>query len=115
MNKKSKEIIFYVLTFIFIFIVPNTLFYRFSRENDEMFYKWLAEDNEVCRQRAKEDSREKIWCDEIRKAATLSYRESRSSNNFFLLIMFQPILFVLLTSLYNLRKQVDELKEKIDV
>ena len=115
MNKNLKEKILFVVTFTAIFIIPNLLFHYFQSNDREVFYRHLAEDNETCRQRAKEDSRETIWCDEIQKAAALTYSETRSSNNTnLLLLMFQPILFVLLFSLYNLRKQVDELKEKID-
>lgn len=110
-----KDKIYYAVVFVFIFILPNILFYYYNSENDEIFYQRINEDNETCRQRAKEDSREVIWCDEIEKSATLAYREARNSNIFYLLIMFQPLFFVLLISLYYLRKQVEELKEKIDV
>ncbi len=116
MSKKSKEIIFFVVAFVTIFIAPNLLFGYFSLRSTEMFYSHLNEDNEICYQRAKEDSRETEWCNEIFKAARLAYSESRSpSNNQLILLMFQPLLFVLLFSLYNLGKQVKELKEKLDV
>jgi hypothetical protein len=115
MNKRSKNRFSYAVVFILVFIVPNLFFYYYSKESAETFHRRIAEDNETCWQRAKEDSRETIWCDEIEKSATSAYREARNSNNFYLLPMFQPLLFVLLISLYILRKQVDELKEKIDV
>lgn len=114
MNKKSKEIIFYVVTFVGIFIVPNLVFHYFSRESDQMFYEQVREDYEICMQRAEQDSRDKVWCGEIKDAARLSYSMNRSSNNFYLLLMFQPLLFVLLLGIRNLRKEVEELKEKIN-
>lgn len=110
-----KDKIYYALIFIIVFILPNSFFYYSNSENDEIFYRRVNEDNEICRKRAKEDSRETIWCDEIKKSATLVYREARKSNSFYLLIMFQPLFFVLIISLNYLRKQVEELKEKIDV
>lgn len=115
MNKKLKKILNYVLAGVFIFIVPTLLYHHFNEEDDEIFHQRVDEDHETCRQRAKEDSRETSWCREIKEGATLAYREARRDNSFYLLIMFQPLLFVLLISQYNLRKQVEELKEKIDV
>jgi hypothetical protein len=116
MNKKSKEIISYVALFVVIFLLPNLLIYYFKREDSKVFHQRVHEDNEICRQRAKEDSREVVWCDEIKQAATLAYSETKSSDNVSLLLMlFQPLLFILLVSQYNLRKQFEELKEKTDV
>jgi len=116
MSKKSKEIIWYVAALIAIFVLPNLLMHYFQHEDSEVFRQRIREDNEICRQRAKEDSRATVWCDEIKDAATSTYREMKSSNNVSLMMMMiQPLLFVLLVSQYNLRKQVEELKEKTDV
>ena len=116
MNKKSKDIIYYVFAGIVIFIVPQLLLHYFQDRNREMFRRHVTEDYETCRQRAERDSLGKDWCGEIRNAATLAYTNSTSANNFStLMLMFQPLFFVLLVSVYHLRKQVDELKEKINV
>jgi len=116
MNKKSKELIWFVGAFIVIFMFPILLIHYFQSKDSEVFHQRIREDNEICRQRAKEDSRETVWCDEIKDAAISTYREMKSSNNLSLILMMvQPLLFILLVSQYNLRKQVDELKEKLDV
>jgi hypothetical protein len=116
MNKKSKEIIYYAVVGIVIFIVPQLLFNYFQDRNREMFRRHVTEDYETCRQRAESDSLGKDWCGEIRNAATLAYSNSTSANNLStFMLMFQPLFFVLLVSVYHLRKQVDDLKAKTDV
>jgi len=116
MNKKSKEIIYYAVVGIVIFIVPQLLFHYFQDRNREMFRRHVTEDYETCRQRAESDSLGKDWCGEIRNAATLAYSNSTSANNLStFMLMFQPLFFVLLVSVYHLRKQVDDLKAKTDV
>ena len=116
MNKKLKEIIFYVISFIAIFILPYLLTHYFNVRNDETFYKWVNEDYETCMERAERDSRDTHWCGEVRNAAKLSYsKATQYSNNFFVLQMVLPLLFVLLFAIRNLRKEVEKLKEKIDV
>jgi hypothetical protein len=116
MSKKSKEIIFFVVAFAGFFIVPNVLFGYFSLRSTEMFHQHLKENSEMCYRHAKEDGRDPDWCDETRNAATTAFRAGRSANNSqMILLMVQPILFVLFYSLYNLRKEVEELKKKTDV
>ncbi len=116
MSKKTKYIINYALTFIFIFIVPNALYHYFSLENDKLFYKHVSEDEEICYQRAKRDSVDTRWCSEISNAAQLAYsRSSRGFNISHLLLLISPLLFVLIIGIGNLRNQVEELKEKVDV
>lgn len=116
MNKKVKEITFYGLIFLAIFIAPKLFLNYVRSESGEVFYERLDEDAAACRARAERDSRDRVWCDEIRRSAKLAYAEGRMANdNNLLLMMFQPLLFVLVVSLYNLRKKVDGLKEKTDV
>jgi hypothetical protein len=115
MSKKSKDIIAYIVIFIFVFIVPQALFHYFDKEDRKIFYEYLDQDNEICYQRAERDKIEKSWCYEIRKASLTNYGMTENSQNTrILLLLFQPILFVLLISIRNLRKEVDELKEKIN-
>jgi hypothetical protein len=116
MSKKLKESISYLVAGIVIVILPILVLNYFGERRREMFHRHVTEDHEVCRERAVRDSRETVWCDEIRDSAQLAYREAESSNNHSpLLIMIQPLLFTLIISIYILRKQVNELKEKIDV
>ena len=115
MNKRLKEYLYYALTGVFIFIVPTLLYHHNNEKDDEIFYQRVNEDHETCRQHAKEYSRETSWCREIKEGATLAYQEARNDNSYYLIFMLQPIIFILLVSQYNLRKQVEELKEKIDV
>lgn len=115
MSNKLKEIVIYAAAFIAIFIVPQFGIRYYQNDDKEYFYGRMKENHETCRRYAKEDSREMFWCNEIEKAATITYRETKNSDNSrFLLLLFQPLLFVLLISLYHLGKQVKELKEKID-
>ena len=116
MNKKTKQIIKYVLALIFVFIAPILLFNYFRLDNIETFYERLREDNEICYQRAKRDGVDTRWCSEIRDAAKLAYSESTSASNVLLLVLFfAPLIFVLIITVGNLRTQVEELKEKLDV
>ncbi len=116
MNKKLKEIITYLIFGSAIIILPMLLLNYFGERRNEMFRLYVTEDHEVCRERAIRDSRETVWCDEIRDGAQLAYRAAEGSTSHSqLLIMIQPLLFMLFILIYNLRKQVDELKEKIDV
>lgn len=115
MNKKWKDIIGYAVIFIFIFIVPTMLQIYFDQRRSEDFDKWANEKHEICVQRAERDSIDKRWCDEIRSTAKVTYNSAvNSSNNDLLLRIFQPLLFVLLIGMMNLKKQVEELKEKIN-
>jgi hypothetical protein len=116
MNKKTREMITFLAAGIVIVILPILVLNYFGERRREMFYRHVAEDHEVCRERAVRDSRDAVWCDEIRSSAKLAYSEAESSNNLSpMLIMIQPLLFMLFISIYNLRKRVDQLKEKIDV
>lgn len=106
----------YLVVGIVIIILPILVLNYFGERHREMFYRHVTEDHEVCRESALRDSRDAVWCDEIRNSAKLAYSEAEQSNNLStILIMIQPLLFGLFISIYNLRKQVDELKEKIDV
>lgn len=115
MNKKLKDKFFYVMIFIFVFIVPNIFFYYKSIENRDLFYQYARENRQICVQRAEEDSLNKRWCDEIYSASKDNYSSTENSHDILLLMsLFQPILFVLIIGFGNLRKQVEELKEKIN-
>lgn len=115
MNKKWKDIIGYAVIFIFIFIVPTLLQTYFNRSESESFNEWANEDHEICVQRSERDTIDKRWCDEIRSTAKMTYNSAvNSSNNDLLFRIFQPLFFVLLIGMMNLKKQVEELKEKIN-
>jgi hypothetical protein len=115
MSKNTKQIINYVAAIIFIIIVPVLLVPYFIKDNDEVFYERLKEDHETCYQRAKQDAVDTRWCNEIRDAAKLAYYESsRRDNSSFLLILLAPLFFVLIYTVGNLKKEVNELKEKIN-
>lgn len=116
MSKKSKRIIYYILTLIFVFTAP-ILFLRYVilPHTDEVFYERLQRDNEICYQRAERDSVDTRWCDEISKASKLAYYESERRKDFsFLHIIFIAIFLILAFRVNSLSKQVSELKEKID-
>jgi hypothetical protein len=116
MNKKLKEIIRYVLTLVGIIIAAILIVQYFASDKEQVFYERLTENNEVCRQRARRDSVDTRWCDEIEKAAELAYRESqRGSGISFPLLVILALLLVQTVIIVNLRKQIDELKEKINV
>ena len=106
----------YLVGGILFVILPILVMNYFGERRREMFRRHVTEDHETCRERARQDSRETVWCDEIRDSAKLAYSNAESFNNpSSVLLMVQPLMFVLFISIYNLRKQVDGLKEKIDV
>jgi hypothetical protein len=116
MSKKLKDKIGYLLTLAGIIIAAILIVQYFARDNEQVFYERLREDNEICYQRAKRDSVDTRWCDEIEKAANLAYRESqRGSGTSFTLLILLAGFFAQSVAIVNLRKQVDELKEKINV
>ncbi|HQU85572.1 MAG TPA: hypothetical protein PKY59_20730 [Pyrinomonadaceae bacterium] len=115
MDKKVKKALNYGLIFIFVIILPNLFFNYFDREDKELFYERVNKEEEICLQRAERDSLDKKWCSEIRKASITNFQTTIFSQNTRNLMLFlQPILFVLLISQYNLRKEVEELKQKIN-
>ncbi|HMS39015.1 MAG TPA: hypothetical protein PKE69_02230 [Pyrinomonadaceae bacterium] len=110
-----KNIFIYALIFVFVFLVPTLVLHYFKQADAEQFNKWVNEDNETCYQRAKRDSVDKDWCNEIRNATKLTYNSAvNSSNTNLVLMLFQPILFVLIIKVANLRKQIEELKKSED-
>jgi len=112
MNEKMKNIMLYAVLFVLLVIIPSSIFYYFKRSDAAQFNQWVNEDNERCYERAKRDSVDKEWCNEIRSASKLTYNEAVSSSNPNLVLMiFQPLLFVLLITVHNLKKQVEELKK----
>lgn len=113
MSKKFKETANYILIFVVIFIVPQLLIYYFESEDKKIFYSRMERENEICYERAKRDSAYTEFCNRIQRASEETFRSSRSKNNFYLL-MFSPILFVLVIAIWQLRKQIEELKEKIN-
>ncbi len=116
MSKKSKQIIYYLLTLILVFTAPLFFLQYVISNTDEVFYERVREDNEICYQRAKRDSVDTRWCDEISKASKLAYYESNRRRSFsFLEIIFFVLFCILAFRVVNLSRQVTELKEKIDV
>lgn len=115
MDKRWKDIFNYTVIFILVFVIPTLTLQYFNRTDAGQFNKWANEDHEICVQRAKRDSVDKTWCDEIRSASKLTYNAVKSSSNTNMLLMyFQPLLLVLLLGMMNLRKQVEEIKRKMD-
>ncbi|HEY8562937.1 MAG TPA: hypothetical protein VIL74_21340 [Pyrinomonadaceae bacterium] len=115
MSKKSKEIVSYVVAGAAIVILPILLLNYFAERRREMFHRHVSEDHKVCRERSEKDSRDAVWCDEIRKTASLAFSEAESAGNLSpVLLIVQPFLFMLFISIYNLRKQLDELKKNIN-
>lgn len=115
MDKKVKNVLSYGLIFIFVFILPNLFFHYFDREDKKLFYERVNQEEEICLQRVERDSVDKRWCGEIRKASVTNFQTTVFSQNTRTLMLFlQPILFVLLISNSNLKKEVEELKEKIN-
>lgn len=85
-------------------------------DEDAIFRGRVKEDEEICYQRAKRDLVDTRWCGEIRDAATLAYNQSsRGFDSSLLLLLYSPLLFVLIITIQNLKDQLKELKEKIDV
>ena len=76
MSKKSKQVIYYILTLIFVVAAPILFLRYFILNTDDVFYERAREDNEICYQRAKRDSVDTRWCDEIKSGATLAYIEN---------------------------------------
>lgn len=113
MSKKVKETINYVLIFIVIFILPGLFFYYQESKDKEIFYSRMERDNEICYERAKRDSAYTEFCNRIQSAAEETFRSSRSSNNFYLLV-FSPILFFLVIAVVQLRNETAELKAKLN-
>ena len=117
MSKKTKEIINYgaIAAMFLIFLVPILLVNYSKLENNKKFHEWLREDIETCHQRAERDTVDTRWCNEIRDAASLAYTEATQANNDTLIVLFfAPFLLMLIINFVFLRKQVEELKEKID-
>ncbi len=116
MNSKWKEKVQYAGTFIFVFIIPGLWLLYFGNNNRNTFYERVDKDHQQCRKYAKENNVETRWCDEIKEASETNFN---LSDNFFdmylVLLIFQPVLFVLIIGLMNLKKQVEELKQNIDV
>lgn len=115
MSKTIKEILIYVGLSIFIFAVPQALHYHFTADNQEVFYNRIDQDYETCVERAKEDSVNINFCREIKRASQTTYNAADRHDDFYLLTIFQPILFMALVFFRQLKNQVEELKAKIDV
>jgi hypothetical protein len=79
-----------------------------------MFHSRMDQDNEKCYERAKRDSAYTGFCDRIESAAEETFRASSRLNNLYWLI-FLPFVFALVLTNWQLRKQIAELKEKINV
>lgn len=113
MNKRLKDVISYSVFGIALVVLPMLVLNYFGERRREMFHRHAREDHQACRESALQASRDGVWCDEIRDGAKLAYSAAEGSNQLSqLLIMIQPLLFVLFISIYNLRKQVEEIKEK---
>ncbi len=118
MNKKLKEITVYIGIFVFVFILPNLMYYYFTEKRENTSYERISEDYETCFQRAERDKVETRWCSEIEKASTLTYKESRNADKSItkiVLQIFPMILTILIIAVFNLRKQINELKDKLNV
>lgn len=116
MSKKLKDKISYAGIFIFIFILPHLFLYFMGRDNNKIFYERVNEDHRICLERAGRDGVDARWCDQIRSASVHNYHSTNTSQNIFpLLLYYSPLLFVLLITTGKLRRQVEELKEKLDV
>lgn len=118
MNKTLKEAILYFLMVVFFFFLPNLMYYHFSAEREETTYKRIKEDYEDCLQKAERKKVDTVFCDEIKAASNRIYDESRNAGKSIrgiVLQIFPMILAILMMAVINLRKQIDELKEKLNV
>jgi len=115
MDKKLKGRFYYVAALLIIFVVPTLMLHFFNQSDDDEFYDRVRKDHETCVQRAERYSIDDRWCDEIRDASRTTYDLSSGYSRTNALLMFtQPLLFILLIGMMNLKKQVEELKEKIN-
>ena len=111
-----KDKVLYILTFIFVFILPYGFFYYTSANTREKFYERVNEDHRICIERSERDSEDTDWCDRIKSASVTNFDLTNNSHETFpWLLFFLPVLFVLIISIGSLRKQIEEIKEKIDV
>ena len=115
MNKLLKDKGFYVLVFITIFILSNLLFGYRSNQTKDNYFERVERNYRTCLKRAEEDSVDKRWCHEIESASVNNFYSTDNHFEISLLMnLFLPVLFGLIITTNILRKQVQELKEKID-
>ncbi len=96
MNKQLKDRVFYVLTFIVIFILTNLFLHYRSNQTTDKYFERVERDYRMCLKRAEEDSVDKRLCHEIESASVSNFY---STNNLFeitlLMNLFLPVLFAL--------------------
>lgn len=103
MNKYLSSNTSTVFIFILVFIVPNLFFHQINSEDRDIYYKRVDRDREICLQRAKEDSVETRWCNEIKSSSELAYNSADKSFEIGLLMnLFLPVIYALLITTRNL-------------
>lgn len=102
MSNNLKNKIFYVVMVAAIFIVPVLLNDYLTSRHREKFYERTENRNRICRERAKEDSVDGRWCDEIQVAAEQAFSSADNASS---INVSQPIfatlLFILAISAYH--------------
>lgn len=116
MDKQSSNKTSTILLFTIVFLLPNLFFYHISSRDRDVYFERVDENQEKCLQRAKEDSVETRWCNEIKSSSELVFNAADKSFEIGLLMnLFLPVVYSLIITTKNLGKQVEELTEKLNV
>lgn len=116
MDSKKNKITLknYLVLSLVIMVIPNVLVDYFNHQTRNNFYDHLREDTEICYERAAQDNFPRTICSEI-KANTKEAFLSAAEMPQFMFLAMTGLIFGLSFGLIGLKKQIDELKEKIDV
>ena len=114
MNEKSKAIQPYLLVFIFVLIIPHIFFGVSTYHLSGRYYEQAEKSRDLCIKHAKEDYLLETTCMQISSEAREAYSSATKVYNP-TIIMLLGILFSLSLGMIALKKQIDELKEKLNV
>ncbi len=109
-KSKSKDWVLIATSILAIVILPLVINFYFEDAKRNAFYQYVKEDYETCVERAKEDSLDDYWCNEIRSSSKLAFQSasSNASDNFMIILPIQIILIIVLFELRDIRKKVRE-------
>lgn len=113
MSDKKSNIKTYLILAFFLIVLPNALVFYLDYDSKNTFRRYLLENEEICAQRAERDKFPVEVCNQIKTNARDTFNESR---NFLTptVLLFSTLIYNLAIVNVGLRKQIDELKEKID-
>lgn len=113
MNKKSNGIWSHLTLALFLIVLPNLFIVGLHFQTNKLFYEQLESNREVCRDRAKLYNFSDSICYEVISNSREAFSSARE-NYSYPFIMLTAVVYTLTVTVLGLRKQIEELKEKID-